>query len=32
MHLHHFDEGNACANWVGYYITNVSTNEMNDIK
>jgi hypothetical protein len=35
MHLHYFDEGNACVNWVGYYIVNVSmgycTNEVNDI-
>jgi hypothetical protein len=36
MHLHHFDEGNACVNWVGYYIINMSigycTNEINEIK
>jgi hypothetical protein len=24
VHLHYFDEGNACVNWVGhYYIVNV---------
>jgi hypothetical protein len=23
MHLHYFDEGDACVNWVGYYIVNV---------
>jgi len=22
--LHHLDEGNACVNWVGYDIVNVS--------
>jgi hypothetical protein len=36
MHLHHFDEGNACVNWVGYYIVNVSIgywpDEINEIK
>jgi hypothetical protein len=34
VHLHYFDEGNACVNWVGYYVANVSigycTNEIND--
>jgi hypothetical protein len=36
MHLHYFDEGNACVNWVGYYIVNVfigyCTDEINEIK
>jgi len=24
VHLHYLDEGNACVNWVEYYIVNVS--------
>jgi hypothetical protein len=36
LHLHYFDEGNACVNWVGSYIVNVftrhCTNEINEIK
>jgi len=24
VHLHHFDESDACVNWVGYDIVNVS--------
>jgi len=34
--LHYFDEGNACVNWVGYYIVNVPIrycmDEINEIK
>jgi len=36
MHLHYFDEGDACVNWVGYYVVNVfigyCMNEKNEIK
>jgi hypothetical protein len=36
VHLHYLDEGNACVDWVGYYIVNVSiryhTDEMDAIK
>jgi hypothetical protein len=36
MHLHYFDEGNACVNWVGYYIVNLfigyCMDEINEIK
>jgi hypothetical protein len=34
--LHHPDEGNACGNWVGYDIVNVSIGyyivQLNDMK
>jgi hypothetical protein len=36
MHLHYLDEGNACVNWVEYYIVNVSIgycmDEIDEIK
>ncbi len=36
MHLHHFDESDACVNWVGYDIVNMSIGycigELNEIK
>ncbi len=36
MHLHYFDESNACVSWVGQYIVNVSigycTDEVDEIK